>query len=108
MQTDRRLNMTAKKNLYCTKRFAEESGAPRKLWRSLNKLLRRDEDSQPSAAAVSRVADGFAQLFEKEVDAVRAGTAHCPLPTSFSTSSLSLPEQHEDVLRVLLSSPTKS
>ena len=105
--------MTAKKNSCWTWRFAEESGVPRKLWRSLNTLLRRDEDSQPSAAAVSLTADGFAQFFEEKVEGCSCW--HCSVSTANTVLNVIVVTvraacvcSEEVVRRVLLSSPTKS
>ena len=83
-----------KKNRYWTEQIAEEHGRPRKLWRSMTKILRllRRDDPSTSATVQANMANNFIKFFAEKVKSVRAGTADCRPPTSFHTVKSSMTE----------------
>ena len=101
-----------KKNDYWTTRLARENRAPRKLWQSINKILRREKNADGSECPPVNTADAFLKFFDEKVQAVRSSTSGFPAPVIDATASSSMPQfrpcTEEDVRRVLMSSPTKS
>ena len=99
----------AKKNCYWDERISAEEGCPAKLWRSLARILRRDDDS-PGANAHN--ADSFITFFDNKVKGVRASTADASPATSTRRASSTFADfrviSEDDVWHVVMSSPTKS
>ena len=83
-------NFADKKNRYWTNRIADEKGCPGKLWRSVAKILRRNDPST-SAESEAPTADDFIKFFDDRVKSVRASTADIPSPKSFRTVDYGAP-----------------
>ena len=73
-----------KKNRYWSERISADKGCPAKLWRSLARILRRDDDS---AGASVHDSDSFIEFFDNKVKGVRASTADAPPATSTRRAS---------------------
>ena len=99
-----------KKEAYWLNRLTRDGRSPVHLWRSLSSLLVRDRDL---TGATEHTADGFADCFQRKVEAIRLRTeaASAPILSATATSS-SLPSFRpvtcEEVRRIIMSSQAKS
>ena len=99
-----------KEHLYWNTCIASNTGNPRKMWRSVSSVLKRDKTT--SAACPSLTAEKLSLFFKEKIDAVRAATAKADPPVYPSSSAKPLTEfkeyTTEKVRRVLLRSPPKT
>jgi len=90
------------------KRISDEKNCPLKLWKSLSKILRREDNT----AVSSHTADDFIMFFNNKVESVRASTADAAPPVTSQPVTSSLTDfpvcSEDEVRRVIMSSPTKS
>lgn len=100
-----------KENLYWTSCIAANTGNPRKMWRSISSVLKKDKD--PSAAFPLLTADQLSQFFVDKIETVRNATKDANAPSyppcppglqfvSFREYSM------DEVRRVLVNSPVKT
>ena len=68
-----------KQNEYWEKRISGSRGDPKKLWRSLSSVLRKEKTKLPDSDELS--ADRFSDAFQAKLDRVRSSTASAPPPT---------------------------
>ena len=76
----------AKKNDYWVKRISDEKNCPLKLWKSLSKILRREDNT----AVSSHTADDFIMFFNNKVESTQANTADAAPPVISQPVTLSL------------------
>ena len=98
-----------KENLYWNTCIASNTGNPRKMWRSVSAILKKDKDT---STVTSLTADRLSLFFRDKIEAVRAATANADLPTFKSYVGNKFTEfreySEEEVRRVLVRSPPKT
>jgi len=66
-----------KKKDYWTTRLAADGHDARRLWRSMNNVLRRGNEAGLPSAPVKHTADDFQSFFQSKVQTIRLATASC-------------------------------
>ena len=64
---------------YWDKKISNCQGDPKKLWRSLSSVLRKEKPKLPDSEELS--AERFSEAFQAKLDRVRSATAAAPPPT---------------------------
>ena len=99
-----------KENLYWSTCIASNSGNPKKMWRSVSAILKKDKESHSSLPSIT--ADKLSQFFKEKVEAVRADTADAtpPVFSTYSGKPYSSFREYtmDEVRRVLVRSPPKT
>ena len=99
-----------KEHLYRNTCIASNTGNPRKMWRSVSSVPKRDKC--PSATFPLLTAEKLSLFFKDKIDAVRAATANADPPVYSSSSIKPLTGfrecTEEEVRRVLFRSPPKT
>ena len=99
-----------KESQYWSNRITENSGNPKKLWRSFTSILSRDKGGVPASADIT--ADKLAKFFVEKVEGVCADTNDAPPPsyTHHDGSQLHCFREVsvEEVRQALMRSPVKS
>ena len=98
-----------KENLYWNTCIASNTGNPRKMWRSVSAIFKKDKDT---STVTSLTADRLSLFFRDKIEAVRAATANADPPTFKSYVGNKFTEfreySGEEVRRVLVRSPPKT
>ena len=99
------------KDGYWAQRLTDERQSPKRLWRSLNRIMKKEAD--PVSDGSSQItADGLLQFFADKVKSVRADVDGYPTPVELSSIASGLAEFREcsqqDVRKIIMESPTKS
>jgi len=89
---------------YWTTRLAAEGNDTRRLWRSMNNVLRRGNEAGLQSAPVKHMADDFRSFFQSKVQAIHSATANCSMaatpdvPSSESAGMMSCDDSSCPVL----------
>ena len=105
------LSMKPKKIRYWTNRITSISGSPKRLWRFMSYVLKRDAATTiPPSEGVNAV--GLAKFVIDKVDGVRAATEIAPPPLYSSFNGLQLNNSDDlkinDVWKIILGFPIKT
>jgi len=99
-----------KENAYWSRHIADNAGNPKKLWRSLASILKRDKDTSPPIPSLT--AQQLSDYFVDKIDAVRAATedADAPSFTPYAGKQLTSFRElsEEEIRKLLLKSPPKT
>jgi Reverse transcriptase (RNA-dependent DNA polymerase) len=104
------VDFRSKKNIYWTERIEGEQHSPRKLWRSMDEILRRNRGG--SQAPSVHTADSFLQAFDVKVQSVRSSTAGSSPADVKASAAAAFPVFRpctvDEVRQIVMRSPTKS
>ena len=99
-----------KENLYWNSCIASNTGNPRRMWKSVSSVLKRDKHASTTSSSLT--ADRLSLFFKNKIDGVRAATANADPPVYSSSSGKQLTcfreYTTEEVRRVLVRSPPKT
>lgn len=100
----------SKKTEYWTSKLSGDQCHSSSVWRSMNKILRRDRDV--GCPSQTHTADAFLNAFDRKVNDVRSSTDGLPTPDIAATATTSMFKfrvcTEADVRRIIMASPTKT
>jgi len=99
-----------RKTLYWRTKLSTDRRNSLKLWRSTNKILRRDRDSGCSTS--THTPEDFLCAFDRKVNEVRSSTSGRPPPDITASATTSMTNfrvcTEGDVRRIIMASPSKT